>query len=112
MPTYLIERRDRVVDKNELLTTVWTGRVVEENNLTQAISALRKAFRGGGRGLALKPIVVPERACSPCDGDDPAAYRAYLRGYYLLQRPSEANLHEALAAFPRTTGNGRAPRLR
>ncbi|MBN8734721.1 MAG: winged helix-turn-helix domain-containing protein [Xanthomonadales bacterium] len=52
--------------------------------------------------LALKPIVVPERACSPCDGDDPAAYRAYLRGYYLLQRPSEANLHEALSAFRRT----------
>jgi DNA-binding winged helix-turn-helix (wHTH) protein/Tfp pilus assembly protein PilF len=52
--------------------------------------------------LALKPIVVSERACSPCDGDDPAAYRAYLRGYYLLQRPSEANLHEALAAFRRT----------
>lgn len=52
--------------------------------------------------LALRPIVVPERSCSPCDGDDPAAYRAWLRGYYLLQRPSEANLHEALAAFRRT----------
>ena len=271
---YLIEQRDRVVDKNELIAAVWPGRVVEENNLTQAISSLRKAFGVGagehryivtvpGRGyrfvaelaagpfverrrstdaakpvaatvsnvmpirshapkalavlpfrplsakphddlfelglaetlitrlsysrelrvsalasshhlgrevpdpieagrrlgaayvvdgsmqqaggnvrvnvrllsvadgaaayagtfdvgvdhvfalqdrisaavvgaLALKPIAVPERACSPCDGDDPAAYRAYLRGYYLLQRPSEANLHEALSAFRRT----------
>lgn len=52
--------------------------------------------------LALQPIVVPERACSPCDGDDPAAYRAYLRGYHLLQHPNEANLNEALAAFRRT----------
>ncbi|HEX5960191.1 MAG TPA: winged helix-turn-helix domain-containing protein [Rhodanobacteraceae bacterium] len=52
--------------------------------------------------LALRPIVVPERVCSSCDGDDPAAYRAYLRGYYLLQRPSEANLQEALKAFRRT----------
>lgn len=52
--------------------------------------------------LALKPIAVPERACSPCDGDDPAAYRAYLRGYYLLQHPNEANLEEALSAFRRT----------
>lgn len=256
---YLIERRDRVVDKNELMAVVWAGRIVEENNLTQAISALRKAFgvrppehrfiitisgRGyrfvaeideahravstvaPGRGraptmlavlpfrslssvprddmfelglaetlitrlsrsrelrvsalassqdlgadardpvaagrqlgaayvvdgsaqrtaghvrlnvrllsvadgatayagtfdagtehaftlqdrvsdavvgaLALKPIVVPERACSPCDGNDPAAYRAYLRGYHLLQRPSEASLNEALQAFRRT----------
>lgn len=256
---YLIEQRGRVVDKYELLAAVWTGRVVEENNLTQAISAVRRAFGAGvgdhryivtvpGRGyrfvaevsengsavtaiassrthsptalavlpfrslssvprdelfelglaetlitrlshsrelrvsalassqrlekdmhdpvaagrqlgaayvvdgsaqrvagnvrvnvrllsvtdgatayagtfdvgadhvfalqdrvseavvgaLALKPIVVPERACSPCDGDDPAAYRAYLRGYYLLQHPNEANLNEALAAFRRT----------
>lgn len=41
---YLIRQRDRVVDKDDLLAAVWAGRVVEENNLTQAISALRKAF--------------------------------------------------------------------
>lgn len=41
---YLIEQRDRVVDKDEMLAAVWANRVVEENNLTQAISALRKAF--------------------------------------------------------------------
>lgn len=256
---YLLEHRDRVVEKDELLGAVWAGRVVEENNLTQAISSLRKAFGVGagehrfivtvpGRGyrfvaetneiaapvsnvtpfrshapktlavlpfrslssgppdelfelglaetlitrlshsrelrvsalassqrlgrdlhdpieagrqlgaayvidgssqqaagnvrvnvrllsvadgaatyagtfdvgaehvftlqdristavvgaLALKPIVVPERACSPCDGDDPGAYRAYLRGYYLLQHPNVANLREALSAFRRT----------
>ncbi|WP_309625060.1 winged helix-turn-helix domain-containing protein, partial [Methylibium sp.] len=31
---YLIEQRDRVVSKEELLQRVWPGRVVEENNLT------------------------------------------------------------------------------
>lgn len=41
---YLIQQRNRVVDKDDLLAAVWAGRVVEENNLTQAISALRKAF--------------------------------------------------------------------
>ena len=41
---YLIEQRGRVVDKDDLLAAVWSRRVVEENNLTQAISALRKAF--------------------------------------------------------------------
>lgn len=252
---YLIEQRDRVVDKDDLLGKVWSGRVVEENNLTQAISALRKAFgvaagehrfivtvpgrgyrfvadidqgtsglgtarqspqaipfavlpfrwvsqeprddllelgltetlitrlsrvrelrvralgssqrfrRGDGidpdeagrqlgaayvlegsvqrvdgqlranvrlfsvaqgatrwadtldttvdglftlqdrisdgvvRALALPHVPVPERACSPCDGGDPQAYRAWLRGHHLLQRPSEANLREALASF-------------
>ncbi|HJR13472.1 MAG TPA: winged helix-turn-helix domain-containing protein [Rhodanobacteraceae bacterium] len=251
---YLIRQRDRVVDKDDLLAAVWAGRVVEENNLTQAISALRKAFgvrppehrfiiTVSGRGyrfvadvsefdkveaatpappqtalavlpfrsissgprdellelglaetlitqlsrarqlrvralassqhfrqdllhdpgaagrqlgadyvvdgsaqringhlrvnvrllsvaqgatiwadtldasadsvfmlqdrisdavvkaLAVPPIVVPERACSACDGSNPKAYRAWLRGHHLLQRPDEANLKEALSAF-------------
>lgn len=256
---YLIEQRGRVVFKNELLAAVWSGRIVEENNLTQAISSVRRAFGTGvgdhryivtvpGRGyrfvarigeegsavatgaalqprepktlavlpfrflstaphdelfglglaetlitrlshsrelrvsalassqrlgrdvrdpiaagrqlgaayvvdgsaqrfgdnvrvnvrllsmaegttmyadtfdvgaddvftlqdriaaavvgaLALQPIVVTRHGCSPCDGDDPAAYRAWLRGHHLLQRPNEANLREALSAFRHT----------
>lgn len=38
----LIERRDRVVSKSELLDVVWPGLVVEENNLQVHIWALRK----------------------------------------------------------------------
>ncbi len=38
----LIERRDRVVHKNELLEIVWPGLVIEENNLQVHVSALRK----------------------------------------------------------------------
>jgi adenylate cyclase len=38
----LIENRGRVVTKDELLADVWPGLVVEENNLQQQISALRK----------------------------------------------------------------------
>ena len=38
----LIERRERVVTKNELLDVVWPGLVVEENNLQVQISSLRK----------------------------------------------------------------------
>ncbi|MGA3186472.1 MAG: winged helix-turn-helix domain-containing protein [Bryobacteraceae bacterium] len=40
----LIENRDRVVTKRELLDRVWAGIAVEENNLNQCISALRKTF--------------------------------------------------------------------
>jgi Tol biopolymer transport system component/DNA-binding winged helix-turn-helix (wHTH) protein len=41
----LIERRDRIVEKNELLRAVWPNAVVEENNLARHISTLRKVFQ-------------------------------------------------------------------
>src|SRR6266542_1738577 len=40
----LIERRARVVDKDELLEIVWPKTAVEENTLTRHISTLRKAL--------------------------------------------------------------------
>ncbi|MBK9117307.1 MAG: winged helix-turn-helix domain-containing protein [Betaproteobacteria bacterium] len=40
----LLERRDRVVTKDELLEVVWPGLVVEENNLQVQVSALRKVL--------------------------------------------------------------------
>ena len=40
----LVENRHRVMSKDELLAAVWPGRVVEENNLSQAISAVRRAL--------------------------------------------------------------------
>jgi DNA-binding winged helix-turn-helix (wHTH) protein/TolB-like protein/Flp pilus assembly protein TadD len=41
---HLVENRARVVTKDELLKVVWPRAVVEENNLNQAISALRRAL--------------------------------------------------------------------
>jgi len=41
---YLIRHRDRVVDKDELLSAVWPRVVVEANNLTQAVSTIRRAL--------------------------------------------------------------------
>jgi len=49
----LIERRDRVVTKNELLDIVWPGLVVEENNLQVQVSALRKLL--GTQSIATIP---------------------------------------------------------
>jgi predicted ATPase/DNA-binding winged helix-turn-helix (wHTH) protein len=40
----LLERRDRLVTKAELLDLAWPGLVVEENNLQVQITALRKAL--------------------------------------------------------------------
>jgi predicted ATPase/DNA-binding winged helix-turn-helix (wHTH) protein len=49
----LVERRDRVVTKNELLDLAWPGLVVEENNLQAQVSALRRAL--GPHAIATVP---------------------------------------------------------
>ena len=65
---YLIEHRDRLLDKDELMAAIWPGRVIEENNLNQAISALRRALgdRDGeqiltvpGRGYRFVAVGLP-----------------------------------------------------
>ena len=41
---YLVERRDRLVTKDELLETVWAGTFVTPNVLTRAVAQIRKAL--------------------------------------------------------------------
>ena len=59
----LIERRERLVTKDELLELAWPGLVVEENNLQVQVSALRKILGNGaiatvaGRGYRFTPQV-------------------------------------------------------
>ncbi|MGH9445721.1 MAG: winged helix-turn-helix domain-containing protein [Terriglobia bacterium] len=45
----LIQNAGKTVEKDQIIDTVWRGAAVEENNLTQCISALRKAL-GESRG--------------------------------------------------------------
>ena len=47
----LIEQRGRVVTKDEILDSVWSGTLVEENNLAVQISALRRALGSNGRAF-------------------------------------------------------------
>jgi len=49
----LIQHRDRVVAKSELLDLVWPGLVVEENNLQVQVSTLRKLL--GAQAIATIP---------------------------------------------------------
>ncbi len=78
----LVERRDRLVSKNELLEVVWPNRVVEDNHLQVQIHALRKLFGPEviatvpGRGYrftatldgTLPDVAQPQDEASHCRG--------------------------------------------
>ena len=49
---YLIENRDRVVSKDDLIASVWGGRIVSESTLTSRINAVRKAIGDTGEKQA------------------------------------------------------------
>jgi len=46
---YLVENRDRVVTKDDLIATIWHGRIVSESTLTSRINAARKAVGDTGK---------------------------------------------------------------
>jgi TolB-like protein len=46
---YLIENRARVVSKDDLIASVWGGRIVSESTLTSRINAARKAIDDSGK---------------------------------------------------------------
>jgi len=55
---YFVQRPGELVSKERLLSDIWPGQVVEENNLTQGISQLRRAFgelRGENRYIVTEP---------------------------------------------------------
>src|SRR5262245_60517278 len=45
---FLVENRARVVSKDDVLDTVWKGRIVSESTLTSHINAVRKAIGDSG----------------------------------------------------------------
>ena len=45
---YLIQNREHVVSKDDLLDAVWSGRIVSESTLTSHINAVRKAIGDSG----------------------------------------------------------------
>jgi TolB-like protein/DNA-binding winged helix-turn-helix (wHTH) protein len=78
----LVERRERMVTKDELMQIAWPGLVVEENNLDVQISVLRKAIGQEaiatvrGRGYRFAFAVLPENTAQPEQAPvaaDPAA---------------------------------------
>ncbi len=55
---YLIENRDRVVSKEDLLSAIWAGRIVSESALTTRINAVRCAIGdSGGEQRLIKTLL-------------------------------------------------------
>jgi DNA-binding winged helix-turn-helix (wHTH) protein/TolB-like protein len=79
--THLILNARRVVTKDELFAAAWPGLVVEENNLSQAVSALRRVLndsRDAPRFILTVPgrgyrFVADVRALPPATADDAVA---------------------------------------
>ena len=57
---YLVEHSDRVLEKERLMEAVWPDSIVEENNLSQNISTLRRVF-GERPGSPRYIVTVPGR---------------------------------------------------
>ncbi|MBS0327810.1 MAG: winged helix-turn-helix domain-containing protein [Proteobacteria bacterium] len=78
---YLILHRNRVVGKDELLKAVWPHTVVEENNLNQAVSALRRAL---------------------CDSRDAPSFIVTVagRGYQFIGETAPAQPPKSIAILP------------
>jgi TolB-like protein/DNA-binding winged helix-turn-helix (wHTH) protein len=89
----MVERSHRVVSKSELLDLAWPGVVVEENNLTVQISALRRVLGHEtivtvtGRGYRLKatPLETHSQEAQDQVGADDTAARLQRRLAVIVQ---------------------------
>jgi TolB-like protein/Tfp pilus assembly protein PilF len=93
---YLVENRDRVVSKDDLIATVWRNRIVSDSTLTSRINAARKAVGDSGedqkliRTIARKGLrFVGDVHAAP--GADPAAAHGVA---------AVGDIHEPRAALP------------
>jgi DNA-binding winged helix-turn-helix (wHTH) protein len=50
---YLVQNRDRVVSKDDLIAAVWRNRIVSDSTLTSRINAARKAVGDSGEDQKL-----------------------------------------------------------
>src|SRR6185503_4191736 len=51
--TFLVRNRDRVVSKDDLIASIWNGRIVSESALTTRINAVRTALGDSGEAQRL-----------------------------------------------------------
>ena len=82
---YLVQNRDRVVSKDDLIASVWGGRIVSDSTLTSRINAARKAVGDSGeeqkliRTVPRKGLRFVGTVVHPAGRRDPAAATARRR---------------------------------
>jgi DNA-binding winged helix-turn-helix (wHTH) protein len=124
----LVERRGEVLTKGEMMDALWPDAAVEENNLTQQVSLLRKAL-GERPGSPRYVVTVPGRGygfvadAREVNGDGPApewqpgthdAVSAVVEGATHRRVPAQARRPPRpfmirAAARARRRGSGRRP---
>jgi TolB-like protein len=101
---HLIENRDRVVSKDDLIAAVWGGRIVSDSTLTSRINAARKAV--GDSGEAQKLIRTIVRKGFRFVGDVHATDAAHAAALDQAAEPARAALplpdRPAIAVLPFT----------
>jgi Tol biopolymer transport system component/DNA-binding winged helix-turn-helix (wHTH) protein len=103
---YLVEHRGDLLDKRVLLDAIWPNVVVEENNLNQAISTLRRVFgekRGEHRFIVTDPgrgyrFVASVEVLAAGTGEPPTAPGDGTSAASPVSSPSPSNDH--LSARP------------
>ena len=79
---YLVQNRDRVVSKDDVLEGVWGGRIVSESAVTSRLTAVRKAIDDTGgaqrlirtvprKGIRFIGVVHEEAAAAPASSGAP-----------------------------------------
>jgi TolB-like protein len=109
---HLLENRDRVVSKDDLIDKIWGGRIVSDSTLTSRINAARRAIGDNGAEQALirtvprkgvrfvGPVVTkPQGADAEHDGAPASPLRASAPALPLPDRP-------AIAVLPFTNMSG------
>lgn len=91
---YLIRNRDRVVGKDDLLATVWKGRVVSDSTLASRLNAARSAIGDNGnaqRAIRTFPRKGVRFVCDVRERDERDSGAAQSSGY-LLPLPDQPSI--------------------
>jgi TolB-like protein/cytochrome c-type biogenesis protein CcmH/NrfG len=101
---YLVENRERVVSKDDLIASVWRGRIVSESTLASRINAARRAIGDNGeaqqliRTLARRGVRFVGEVSTRVDGGA-SAMAGQLEAVTRAERP-------AIAVLPFTNAGG------